>query len=104
MTLQIYTNLHHFKFKSQHFSGDWLLAFSWTSPSIFARFPPSIRVSPSDIGPSVYSRLSALGNHISGGGGEFDAFFIFVCVYCFGCFSEVGIWDSGVNPRENSWN
>ena len=96
MTLQIYTNLHHFQFKSQKFSSEGLPAFSWTSPSIFARFPPSIRVSPSDIGPSVYSRLSALRKPHIWGRGKFDAFSCVFWVFFLSGNLEFG----GKSPRK----
>ena len=42
------------------------------------------------------SRLCVLGDPIPGGGGEFDAFLIFLCVL--GDF--LGIWDSRGIPQE----
>ena len=95
MTLQIYTNLHHFQFKSQKASSEGLPAFSWTSPPIFTRFPPSIRVSPSDIGPSVYSRLSALRKPHIWEGGKFDAFSCVFWVFFWSGNLEFG----GKSPR-----
>ena len=50
------------------------------------------------ITPSVNSRLCVLGDHISGGGGKFDAFFVFWVFFS----GNLGFW--GVNPPEDSWN
>ena len=43
-----------------------------------------------------------MGNHISGGGGKFDAFFI-CCVYVLGVVWNRNL-EFGVNPPEDSLN
>ena len=99
MTLQIYTNLHHSQFKSQKFSGEGLLAFSRTSPSILARSLPQFRFRPQISDLVFILDLVLWGNYISGGGVNLMHIWCVLVVFL--------DWEFGIRgyiPREDSLN